>query len=104
MMRDKDPVAADTAWFDVHAHSYVRRAFPIERAQAIAADNDHANGVIIVLVTQVEPGVRIRRMISVPSNELADYAVRNGTDCIGVDGGKPYVLLPGSILNGRVLQ
>ena len=105
-MTNDDVTVADAAWFNKHrqAEQYVRHAFDVEREYAIATDPGYSTGPIVVLVTQLSPDRRFRRMICVPDDKTADYIVRNGLDCIGTQEGVLYSLIPGSVVKGRVLQ
>ena len=98
--------AADADWFkkNINARQYIRRAFDVERAQAIATNSGYADGPTLVIVSQLEHGWRERRMICVPDEKFVDYVLRNQLECVGFENCQPYLLIPGSLVNGRVLQ
>jgi hypothetical protein len=86
----------DRKWFQDHRgeRAYIRRAFDSERALGPEW--------LLVVVTQIEPGKRYRSGLSVPE-ELIEYVLRHGLDCIADHCGRSYMLLPPSVVNGRTL-
>jgi hypothetical protein len=90
--------ADDAAWFAKHGGHRKR----VRRAAAAESAIDPATTVIVV--SQIVPGVRIRQGLCVP-NQLLDFVLRNGDDCIGFHhDGEPFFLIPGCEINGKVLR
>lgn len=89
-------IADDEAWFKEHGglKKRVRRASAVER---ITRETN------IVIVSQLETDMRTRRHLKIDDG-LVDYVLRNGDDCIGMQNGELFIVLPGSTINGRVLE
>ena len=96
-MTNEQIKADDAAWFEKHGgrRKRVRRAAEVERA------DDPETTVIIV--SQIKPGMRTRQGLCAP-DDLIDFVLRNGEDCVEFQDGVPYVLIPGSTVNGKVLK
>ena len=82
----------------------VRRAIPAEIAEAFVRGQLVApNETLLAIVSQIEPGMRTRWLQPVAS-DLVDFVLRNGTDCLHVEGDRVFVLLPGCIVKGKTLS
>ena len=87
MMTDEQAKADDATWFKKHGgrRKRVRRAFDCERAMD--------NRTTVIVVTQLEPGMRTRRGVCV-GEDLIEYVLEHGEDCICFDkDGSPYIIL-----------
>ena len=89
----------DEAWFKDRepGHRRVRRPAPIERIIS--------PGITVVVVSQLEKDLRVRRSLALP-DDMTEFVIRNGEDCLCSLQGGPSFLLPGSIhpRNGTVMK
>jgi hypothetical protein len=89
----------DEAWFKDRepGHYRVRRPAPIERIVS--------PGITVVVVSQLEKDLRVRRSLALP-DDMTEFVIRNGEDCLCSLQGGPSFLLPGSIhpRNGTVMK
>jgi hypothetical protein len=83
----KEVLADDEQWFEEHGglRRRVRRSSAVELRQCPGSN--------IVIVSQIEQGMRTRRHTHV-SADLIDYVLENGDACIGMDQGEPFIILP----------
>jgi len=65
------------------------------------------NANVTVITQMIRPsaisaGSWAHRFLKLPA-DLADYVIRNGDDCL-IDGGAGGIVIPGCLVNGKVLK